>query len=498
VGTHLLAIDQGTTGTTVLVVSPEGEVSGSAHAEIPQHFPRPGWVEHDPEEIWASVVEVSKAAMVDAGVVAADLAGLGITNQRETTLAWDKASGRPVHNAIVWQDRRTADRCEALTSQGLGDLIRRRTGLLIDPYFSATKLGWLLDNLDGLRLRAERGEIAFGNVDSWLLWKLTGGALHATDATNASRTMLMDLNKVAWDEELCRLLGVPMSVLPTIEPSQHLYGETTASVFGAAVPIGGVIGDQQSSLFAQGCFEAGQTKNTYGTGSFVLQHTGNTPRMADGRLIATMACTGAGNPPEYALEGSIFVTGAAIQWLRDGLGLIAEAAETEALAAGLSGNDDVWFVPALTGLGAPLWDPHARGTVVGITRGTTRAHLARAALESIAYQTRDVVEVMTEETGHGLAELRVDGGASRNGWLMQFQADLLGVPVVVAPVPDTTSLGSAYAAGIAVGVWADRRELRRAQRSGVRYEPSMSADCSDQLYRRWGMALDRARGWAER
>ncbi|HEY3682501.1 MAG TPA: glycerol kinase GlpK [Streptosporangiaceae bacterium] len=494
---HVLAIDQGTTGTTVLVVGDDGRVAGSAHTEFPQHYPRPGWVEHDPADIWRSVVDVAYGALADAGVTASELAGVGITNQRETTVMWDRATGEPVHNAIVWQDRRTAGMCRRLAAEGAEPLFRQRTGLLLDAYFSGTKISWLLDNVDGLRSRAENGEIAFGTVDSWLIWKLTGGRVHATDATNASRTLLMDLAGVAWDPELCDLLKVPQEVLPDIRPSGGDYGETDADAFlGVTLPIAGVLGDQQSALFAQACFEPGQAKNTYGTGSFVLMHTGNEPHPGTERVVATCAGQQEGEPAEYALEGSIFVTGAAVQWLRDGLGIISDAAETEPLAASLDGNDDVWFVPALVGLGAPDWDSYARGTLIGVTRGTTKAHLARATLESIAYQTRDVVDAMEQESGQALSELRADGGASANGWLMQFQADVLGVPVDVPEIIETTSLGAGYVAGLRTGVFADREALQRTRRTAHRYEPRMSADERDSLHGRWREAVERSANWA--
>lgn len=493
---HVLAIDQGTTGTKVLIVRDDGGVAGRAYAEFPQHYPRPGWVEHDPGDIWRSVVDVAYDALADAGVTASELAGVGITNQRETTIMWDRSTGEPVHNAIVWQDRRTAAMCRRLAADGAEPIFRERTGLLLDAYFSGTKIAWLLDNVDGLRARAERGEIAFGTVDTWLIWKLTGGRVHATDVTNASRTLLMNLREVAWDPDLCDLLKVPREVLPDIRPSGGDYGETDPAAFlGEPLPIAGVLGDQQSALFAQACFEPGQAKNTYGTGSFVLMHTGNEPHPGTEKVVATAANQEQGKPVEYALEGSIFVTGAAVQWLRDGLGIIREAAETEALAAGLDGNDDVWFVPALVGLGAPDWDPSARGTLIGVTRGTTRAHLARATLEAIAYQTRDVVDAMVAESGQDLSELRADGGASENGWLMQFQADILGVPVDVPEVVETTSLGAGYVAGLRTGVFADRDALQRSRRTACRYEPRMSRDERDAQHARWREAVRRAAGW---
>lgn len=494
---HLLAIDQGTTGTKALVVAGDGEVVGSASTEFAQHYPHPGWVEHDPEDIWRTVGDTAERALRQAWIRPGELAGIGITNQRETTVAWERATGRPVHNAIVWQDRRTAGMCRRLAASGAEATFRDRTGLLLDAYFSGTKIAWLLDNVPDLRGRAEAGEIAVGTIDSWLVYKLTGGRAHLTDCTNASRTLLMNLADVDWDPELLEELTVPRETLPEIRPSSQVYAETDPAAFlGAAVPVAGILGDQQAALFAQGCFDPGQAKNTYGTGSFVLENTGDAPRLGSKKLIATVAVGIEGQSTEYALEGSIFVTGAAVQWLRDGLGIIAEAAETEALAASLDGNDDVWLVPALVGLGAPEWDSAARGTLLGVTRGTTRAHLARAVLESEAYQTRDVVEAMRDYSGEPITELRADGGAAVNGWLMQFQADMLGIPVDVPVVTETTALGSAYVAGLATGVFADRGEVQRTRRTQRRYEPYMSEDQRDTLYARWREALDRSRDWA--
>ncbi len=494
---HILAIDQGTTGTKVLVVDQRGAVVGQAAAEFRQHYPRPGWVEHDAEEIWRVSRQVALAAVDDADVDVGDLAAIGITNQRETTVLWDRATGEPVHHAIVWQDRRTAGTCDRLQAEGLEPMFRERTGLVIDAYFSGTKVAWLLDHVDGLRARAEAGEIAFGTIDSWLVWKLTGGRVHVTDVTNASRTLLYGIYAGDWDPDLLEILDVPPAVLPEVAPSAHVHGETDPDVFlGARVPVAGIAGDQQAALFAQACFDEGLAKNTYGTGSFLLMNQGTDPTPVTEGPLSTIAWRIGDEPVEYALEGPIFVTGAAVQWLRDELRIIDRAGETEALAASLDGNDDVYFVPALTGLGAPLWDPYARGTIVGLTRGTNRAHLARATLEAIAYQTRDVVESMQDRSGIALDELRADGGAVVNRWLMQFQADVLGVPVVVPEITETTALGSAYLAGIATGVWSGRDELRERWTAAARYEPRMSADRRDALYARWREALDRARAWA--
>ncbi len=493
----VVAIDQGTTGTTVLVLDEEAKVLGRGYREFTQYFPRPGWVEHDPEEIWRVTHEVIEQALAAARVQPAAVAAIGITNQRETTVLWDRTTGRPVHNAIVWQDRRTKAMCDRLSADGLGDVVREKTGLVLDPYFSGTKVAWLLDNVDGLRARAERGELAFGTIDSWLLHKLTGGRLHATDVTNASRTLLLDIGKVAWDEQLLAAFGVPAAVLPEVRPSSQVYANTAPDAFfGASVPVAGAIGDQQAALFAQACFEQGTAKNTYGTGSFVLMNTGRDQVTHQHVLLRTIAYGLEGAPVEYALEGSILVTGSAVQWLRDELGIIRNAAETEGLAASLKSNDDVWFVPALTGLGAPHWDPSARGVLLGLTRGTTRAHIARAVLESIAWSTKDVVDAMQRESGVHLDELRVDGGATSNGWLMQFQSDVLNVPLDVPDNTETTALGSGYLAGLATGVYADRGELARLRRTAKRYEPQLDVAASQRLHERWTEAVGHARHWA--
>jgi glycerol kinase len=480
----ILAIDQGTTGTTCLVFDREGGITGRAYSEFEQHFPRPGWVEHDAAEIWEVTRRVAGEALADAGIAGAELDGIGITNQRETVVAWDPESGEPVHRALVWQDRRTAERCEELRAAGHEALVRERTGLTIDPYFSGTKIEWLLRNAEGM----ERA--VFGTVDSWLLFKLTGR--HVTDYTNASRTMLFDIGRLAWDEELCGLLAIDPERLPEPLPSAHVFG--TTSEFGGEAPVAGVAGDQQAALFGQACQRPGMAKNTYGTGSFVLLNTGpEPPAPADG-LLGTVAW-GLGDEVAYALEASIFVTGAAVQWLRDGLGIVEEAAETEALAASLDSNDGVYFVPALTGLGSPQWDPYARGTIVGLTRGSGRAHLARAALEGIAYETVDAVRAQEAASGERLEVLKADGGAVANRWLMQFQADVLGAPVVVPEIPETTALGAAYLAGIATGVWS-AEQVGEMWREAARYEPRMEAEERDSLLRDWRRALERSLGWA--
>jgi glycerol kinase len=497
-----LAIDQGTTGTTCLVFDGEGRIVGRAYSEFEQHFPRPGWVEHDAAEIWDVTRCIAVQAIVDAGIQGADLDAIGITNQRETVVAWDPATGEPIHRALVWQDRRTAERCEELREAGHEPLVRERTGLVLDPYFSATKIEWLLRNAEG----AERA--VFGTIDSWLLFKLTGR--HATDHTNASRTMLFDIHRLAWDEELCALLGIDPARLPEPLPSAHVFG--TTSEFGGEVPVAGIAGDQQAALFGQACHEAGTAKNTYGTGSFVLLNIGpQAPEPVDG-LLTTVACSIDGGRRDskssisrlsvpstgvaYALEGSIFVTGAALQWLRDGLGVIEEAGESEALAASLGGNDGVYFVPALTGLGSPHWDPYARGTIVGLTRGSGRAHLARAALEAIAYQTVDAVRAQEGASGERLAVLKADGGAVANSWLMQFQADVLGAEVIVPEIAETTALGAAYLAGIATGRWT-LEQVGEMWREAARYEPAMVVGEREALLGQWQRALERSKGWAE-
>jgi len=481
----ILAIDQGTTGSTCLVFDGEGRIAGRSYSEFQQHFPQPGWVEHDADEIWSVTKRVAVEAIVDAGIQGADLDAIGIANQRETVVAWDPATGEPVHRALVWQDRRTAARCDELRAQGHEELVRERTGLVLDPYFSGTKIEWLIRNSDAARDRA-----VFGTIDSWLVFKLTGR--HATDLSNASRTLLFDIRERRWDPELCDLLGVSPDRLPEALPSAHVYGTTTE--FGGEVPVAGIAGDQQAALFGQACHAAGQGKNTYGTGSFVLLNSGQEAPPAKEGLLTTIAW-GLRDEVDYALEAAIFVTGAAVQWLRDGLGVIGDAAETAELAASLESNDDVYFVPALTGLGSPHWDPYARGTIVGLTRGTVPAHLARAALEAIAYQTVDAVRAQEAAAGEPLSELKADGGAVANEWLMQFQADVLGVPVSVPEIAETTALGAAYLAGIATGVW-EREEVARRWREAARFEPRMSGDERESLLAGWRRALDRARGWA--
>ena len=491
----ILAIDQGTTGSTALLFDETGRIVSNAYREIRQIYPQPGWVEHDPKEFIDTCLEVSREALDRAGVSASRLSGVGITNQRETTIVWDRNSGEPVCNAIVWQCRRTAPLCEELKRKGLEQPVREKTGLLIDAYFSATKLRWILDNIPQGQQRAEQGKLLFGTVDSWLIWNLTGGAAHVTDYSNASRTMLFNIHTLEWDKDILAALNIPEAVLPRVMPSSNIYGEIPQGVLGdAPVPVASAVGDQQASLFGQACYQPGITKNTYGTGSFILLNTGGRPISSQKGLVATLAW-GLGGEVVYALEGSIFVTGAAIQWLRDGLSIITSAPETEVLASSVPDNGGVYFVPAFVGLGAPHWDMYARGTILGLTRGTTREHLVRATLESIAYQTRDVIEAMRDEAGLDIPLLRVDGGGSANAFLMQFQADMLGVPIQVAAVTETTALGAAYLAGLAVGLWENTAELQKLWRAVRTYEPGMSADQRETLYTDWKRAVERAREW---
>jgi glycerol kinase len=491
----ILSIDQGTTGTTCHVFDESGEPVGRAYSEFAQHFPRPGWVEHDAAEIWSVTHALAGAALQDAGVRVGELQALGITNQRETVCVWDPHTGEPLHNAIVWQDRRTAERCEQLRAEGHEALVRERTGLVLDPYFSASKIEWLLENVEGLRERALDGRAVFGTIDSWLCFKLSGD--HVTDASNASRTLLYDIRAGRWDEQLLDLFGVPERSLPRVCASAGVAAHTRAdALHGHAVPIAGIAGDQQAALFGQACVDPGMGKNTYGTGSFVLINAGAQAPEAPVGLVSTLAwavgASDADSSRTYALEASIFVTGAAVQWLRDGLGLIERAQDTEALASSLQSNDGVYFVPALTGLGSPHWDPHARGTIVGLTRGSTRAHLARATLEAIAFQTVDAVRAMNAATSEPLRELRADGGATANTWLMQFQADVLGVRVLVPEIAETTALGAAFLAGVGASLWTIS-DVRASWRERRAYEPAMSADERETLLAGWADALSRAR-----
>jgi glycerol kinase len=491
--TFVLALDQGTTSSRAIVFDHAGTIRAAAQQEFTQHYPQPGWVEHDPSEIWATQAGMMAEAIAKAGIGAADIAAIGITNQRETTVVWDRASGKPIANAIVWQDRRTAGLCDELRAAGHDALFARKTGLILDAYFSGTKLKWLLDNVSGARDRAERGELAFGTVDSWLVWNLSGGAAHITDASNASRTLLFDIHRAAWDDELLALLDIPRSLLPTVVPSSGICAE--CSVGNIKVPIAGIAGDQQAALFGQACLQSGLAKNTYGTGCFLLLNTGNTAVASKRRLVSTIAWQRNGLI-DYALEGSVFIAGAVVQWLRDGLKLIRTSNEVEALATSVADNGGVYLVPAFAGLGAPHWDAYARGAMFGLTRGSTGGHLARAALESIAYQSADVLSAMEVDANIKLAELRVDGGAAANNLLMQFQADLLGVPVVRPKVLETTALGAAYLAGLAVGYWRDASEVASNWQVDRRFEPTMSRDQAHALMAGWNNAVERAKGWA--
>ena len=485
---YILALDQGTSSSRALVFDHEGNVCSVAQMEFTQHFPQPGWVEHDPMEIWSSEAAVIAEAISKIGINGKDIAGIGITNQRETTIVWDAETGKPIYNAIVWQDRRTASFCDALKAQGLTDKIREKTGLIIDAYFSGTKIKWILDNVPGARERAEAGKLRFGTVDSWLVWQLTKGEVHITDVTNASRTMLFNINTLKWDEEMLSLLGIPVSMLPEVKSSSEIYGHTKTTIFAHEVPIAGIAGDQQAALFGQMCTEPGSVKNTYGTGCFLLMNTGTRPILSKNKLLTTIAWK-IGGTVNYALEGSIFVGGSVVQWLRDGLGIIRSSSEIEALAASVPDNGGVYFVPALTGMGAPYWDQDARGTICGLTRGATAAHIARAALEGIAFQTMDIVAAMEKDAGVRLTELKVDGGASRNNLLMQFQADVLGASVVRPRVTETTGMGAAYLAGLAVGFWSSTDEIRSQWQVDKAFAPS--GENVTELKAGWADAISR-------
>ncbi|MBT8402529.1 MAG: glycerol kinase GlpK [Gemmatimonadetes bacterium] len=489
------AIDQGTTGSTVLVVGDDGRVLARAYSEFTQHFPRPGWVEHDAEEIWSVTRSVLERARAGAKAADARIEAIGITNQRETIVVWDRATLAPVHRAIVWQDRRTTDLCRDLREAGHEDEVRRRTGLVLDPYFSATKLMWLFEQHPELRRRAEAGDLACGTIDSWLIARLTRGEVHATDPTNASRTLLYDLGEQDWADPLLGLFGVPRPLLPEVRRSSGDFGVAAGQAAGIEVPILGVAGDQQAALFGQGCWRPGLAKNTYGTGAFLLMHTGDRPVPSEHGLLTTAAVAEDGGVA-YALEGSVFIAGAALQWLRDGLGLLEKASDSEQLAASLDDNDGVYLVPAFVGLGAPHWDPNARGTVVGLTRGSTRAHLARAALEAMAYATHEVLQAMVADSSVPLTELRVDGGASANDWLMGFQAGVLGVPVLRPPIVETTGLGAAALAGLGSGVWADAQAFREALGSPTRFEPTIDEASRERWMAGWARAVRAARAWS--
>jgi glycerol kinase len=492
---YVLALDQGTTSSRAIVYDEEGRAVATAQHEFQQHYPQPGWVEHDPQEIYRTQRETAREAVRKSNVPLKQLMALGITNQRETTLLWDRQSGEPLHNAIVWQDRRTAAMCEELRAVGAESLVRERTGLVIDPYFSGTKIAWLLDNVPGARARAERGELAFGTVDTWLVWHLTGNRTHVTDRSNASRTMLFNIHANDWDDELLALLRVPRAILPDVHPSAHAFGALPASLIGEPLIIAGIAGDQQAAMFGQMCHRPGTAKNTYGTGCFMLMHTGDRVVQSQNGLVAT-ACAQI-REKEYALEGSVFIGGAVVQWLRDELEFFASSAEVEKLAASVLDSGDVFLVPAFTGLGAPYWDPHARGAMLGLTRGTSKGHIARAALESIAYQSAELLEAMQKDAGQALSELRVDGGAAANDLLMQFQADLLGVPVLRPKVLETTALGAAYLAGLTVHLWKSRDELTKHWQLDRRFEPHMPREEAQAKLARWREAVSRTRGWAK-
>jgi glycerol kinase len=492
---HVLALDQGTTGSTALVIDPDGRVLSRGYAELPQYFPQPGWVEHDPEEIWSTVERAARAALGEARLAGADITAVGITNQRETTIVWDRTTGRPIHRAIVWQCRRTAPMCDRLRADGVESLVRAKTGLVLDAYFSGTKICWLLDEVAGARARAERGDLAFGTVDAWLIWKLTGGGVHATDATNASRTLCLDLRTGDWDDEMLDILRVPRRVLPAVSPSSGVLGETVdLGWLPRGVPIAGVAGDQQAALFGQACLTPGAAKNTYGTGCFMLLNTGPAPVASSHGLVTTIAWR-IGGRTTYALEGSVFIAGAAIQWLRDGLGILKDVAESQALAESVPDTGGVYFVPAFVGLGAPHWDMYARGTLFGLTRGTTRAHLARAALESIAFQSRDVLEAMAADAALAVEGLRVDGGAAANDFLCQFQADLLNVAVLRPRVIETTALGAAYLAGLGAGVWRSTDEVAGRWALERRFEPRLDESARATRYDGWRRAVEKSKGW---
>jgi len=491
---YILSLDQGTTSSRAILFDQSGSIVSVAQKEFRQIFPKPGWVEHDPRDIWSTQAGVAAEALTKANVRAADIAGIGITNQRETTIVWDRATGQPIHNAIVWQDRRTANICDKLRAQKKDRIIRRKTGLVLDAYFSATKVQWILQNVKGARARAKAGELAFGTVDSWLVWNLTGGKVHVTDASNASRTMLLDIGKCEWDDELLRIFGVPRSMLPEVRSSSEIYGQT--QMLGVPIPIAGIAGDQQAALFGQACTRAGMAKNTYGTGCFMLMNTG-TKRIASKNNLLTTIAWRLGDKTEYALEGSIFIAGAVVQWLRDGLEFFRSASDVEALARSVEDTGGVYVVPAFAGLGAPHWDQYARGTIVGLTRGSTKAHIARAALESIVLQVRDVLHAMEADARIKLKELRVDGGASANDLLMQLQADILNVPVIRPKVTETTALGAAYLAGLAVGYWKNQAEIGRQWQVDRRFTPAMKSAARNRMVEGWGRALGRAKAWEE-
>ncbi|MFP4067959.1 MAG: glycerol kinase GlpK [Spirochaetaceae bacterium] len=495
---YVMAFDAGTTSNRAILFDHNGEIAGVAQREFEQIYPKPGWVEHDPMDIWGTQSGVAREVLERTGTRPSEVAAIGITNQRETAIVWERSSGKPVHNAIVWQDRRTATICDRLTRDGWADYIRENCGLVIDAYFSGTKIKWLLDNVEGAREKAEAGELLFGTVDTWLIWKLTGGEVHVTDYSNASRTMLFNIHTLDWDDTLLSAMGVPRAMLPEVAESSRVYGHTATDTFGGArIPIAGAIGDQQGALFGQACFEAGMAKNTYGTGSFVLMNTGEKPIASETGLLTTMAW-GLEGRVEYALEGAVFVTGAAVQWLRDEMHLVHDAMDTEYFATKVEDSGGVYMVPAFVGLGAPHWDMYARGAIVGLTRGSNNSHVIRATLESIAYQTRDVIECMETDSGIETRELKVDGGACANDFLMQFQSDILGIPAIRPQIIETTARGSAFLAGLAVGFWKSKNDILNNFRVDRTFEPAMDADRRDELYAGWRKAVERARGWVEK
>ena len=492
----ILALDQGTTSSRAIVFDHSGAIISVAQKEFNQHYPQPGWVEHDASEIWSTQLGVATEAVSKANLKAADIAAIGITNQRETTVVWDRKTGNPICKAIVWQDRRTAQYCDTLKKQGLAEKIQEKTGLIIDAYFSGTKIKWILDNVEGARKMAEAGKLAFGTIDSWLVWKFTNGEKHITDVTNASRTMLYNIKKLAWDDELLDLMQIPKSLLPEVRSSSEVYGETAPTIMAAKIPIAGIAGDQQAALFGQMCTEPGMIKNTYGTGSFVVLNTGEQPIISKNNLLSTIAWQVNGKT-SYALEGSIFIAGAIVQWLRDGLGIIKSSSDVEQLANTVEDNGGVYLVPALTGLGAPHWDQYARGTLMGITRGTTAGHIARAALEGIAFQAMDVLLAMKADAGIDLKELRVDGGATANNTLMQFQADILGIPVIRPKILETTALGAAYLAGLAVGFWKNQEEIKSQWQADRTFEPTTDQEKLKELTKYWDKAIQKSKDWID-
>lgn len=490
----ILAVDQGTTSSRAIIFNKNGNIQSVAQKEFTQFYPQPGWVEHDANEIWSSQAGVITEAITKAGLNAESIAAIGITNQRETTVIWDRDTGNPIYNAIVWQDRRTSEFCTTLKEEGFEDVIKEKTGLLLDAYFSGTKIKWILDNVDGARKKAEEGKLAFGTIDSWLIWKLTDWKKHITDVTNASRTLLFNIHEKKWDDEILKLLDIPKSLLPEVRSSSEIYTETSASLFNVPIPIAGIAGDQQSALFGQMCTSPGMLKNTYGTGGFLVLNTGDKPITSRNNLLTTIAWE-VGGKITYALEGSIFIAGAVVQWLRDGLGLIKSSEEVEELANSVKDNGGVYLVPAFTGLGAPHWDQFARGSISGLTRGTTAGHIARAALEAIAFQTVDVLKAMESDSGIKVTELRVDGGATANDLLMQFQSDLLGIPIVRPKISETTALGVAYLAGLAVGYWDGHDNISNQWKVDKKFEPQMSSEKREELLNNWNKAVGRSKNW---